>query len=80
MKYLTILVFVLLLCACVPLTEEQRYDREDALLVAQGKFAIDKRACQAVRGVMVFHDYLGSFDTRKLSVWDYRHARCLISR
>ena len=79
MKTLIITVLVLLLGACVSLTEEQQFEREYALVEAQQKYAANKGTCEAMNGVMVFYN-IDMFGGQRPSVWDYKRARCRARR
>ncbi len=73
MKTLIITVLVLLLGACVSLTEEQQFEREYARVEAQQKYAAYKRTCEAMNGVMVFYN-IEMIARLRPSVWDYQRA------
>ena len=71
-----LVLFVALLSGCAPLTEEQRFEREDALIVAQEEYAVREVACRDAGGVMVISGWSSGMKTRH-SVSDYRLAQCI---
>lgn len=72
-----ILVFlVVFLSGCAPLTDQQRYDRENALIVARDDFAIRQLACRNSGGTMAINGWRAGFKVRH-SVSDYKLAQCI---
>lgn len=63
---------LLLLVACAPMTEQERYEREDALIVAKEQYEQRRLACQQQGGVMVIKRH-ASRETEH----DYRLAQCV---
>ena len=71
-----IFVFVLL-GGCATMTEDQRYDRETASIVAMEEFQAKTKACKQANGYMIVHLPAATRIKRKVSRFDYVTARCV---
>jgi hypothetical protein len=63
----------ILLCACAPLTEIERYELEDRLILAREEFSRKAEFCESSGGSM-------SMTARTLGqpdYFDYKSARCV---
>lgn len=72
----TLVFLVVLLCGCTPLTDQQRFEREDALIVAREEFTVRQLACRNAGGTMAIIGWRTGFRVRH-SISDYRLAQCL---
>ena len=73
MKYL----LPLILCACAPMTEQQRFDREYKYAVEVEKYVERREACKR-DGRIWFTKFLDR-PKAKPTVYDMRTARCITS-
>jgi len=73
-KLLTILagVLFLFLCSCASMTEEERFEREDRLIIAREDFYRQKESCRKFGGTM----QIRSRTLGELTYLDYKTARC----
>ena len=60
---------------CTPLTEEQRYERDNALVVAREAFEVRRTYCQSQGGVMVITR--DGATQAQYNKWDYSRAVCV---
>ena len=66
-------LFVLSLCACAPLTEQQNFERDNRLNLAKEEFLQKEEACKRAGGAMQMQVTPLSKNGRH----DYKSARCV---
>jgi hypothetical protein len=64
---------VLITCACAPLTEQQKFEREDRMNLVIEEFGRKEKACRMVGGTMQF----SVPPLAKAGYHDYRTAKCV---
>jgi hypothetical protein len=69
-------ILLLLLSGCAPLAENDIYDRQDALLLAQEKYIARQSACADSGGVMFITAATASRIKKAYSKQEYDFARC----
>ena len=60
--------------ACANLTEEQRYERENRLILAREEFAVRSKSCRESGGAMQIERH-GT--RREFDYFEYKNARCV---
>jgi hypothetical protein len=70
------MILLISVCACAPLTEDQKYDREVREIEASEKFLQEKEDCKRRRGVMVYTNNSATRTKRKPDNEDVVTARC----
>jgi hypothetical protein len=70
------MILLISVCACVPLTEDQIYDREVREIEASEKFLQEEADCKRRRGVMVYTNNSATRMKRSTNNKDVITARC----
>ena len=70
------LILLISVCACVPLTEDQIYEREVRDIEASERFLQEEADCKRRRGVMVYTNNSATRTKRKPNKEDVITARC----
>jgi len=68
------LVWLVTVCACAPLSEEERYERENQLILAKEEFSRRAEYCEQMGGSMSMQQ---TSKLRAPSLVDYRSAACV---
>lgn len=74
-KSLRVIALLVLAACATEITDEQRYARENALILAKEDFERRRRACQASGGTMVM-ERLG-INSKRITKWEYSRAYCI---
>jgi len=62
------------------MSEEERYERQDALILAKEEFQQRSIACRKQNGVMMLKDCLAGSSTARCRTLDYKMAQCVSFR
>lgn len=80
---ISIVLFLILGCAGVPLTLEEQFARKDALIIETEEFWINYDNCLAGGGTVIFNSIrklmsnpLNNRRRPKVDVWSMRNAAC----